>query len=505
MKEENKNNKNICFTNFQKKCNNFFFKQEEEEEKIENTNEPLNSNSNQKLFVKIRNNRTIKNEKKENRNKNELRIIRRKSYKTNRNNLRYCNLENAQNSKESNINEENFNINNNNNTNKEIIQTANSESKTTFSNSKNKNIPNNNNNFEEQKNNEIFENIPKKGVPEYFEEIKRIRKNKQKLMTDRNFNTNINQFNRTTRRKKENFQKTKSDFILSNLSNTNNNNIDSNNSNLNKINNTNIDIHSHSRLSSLKINGLISFLNEANINKNNNNTIINNKKNLSNKIVNEKSLFNTMHTNNINNNNYYCNNNNYVNNKKLKKDISDINYNNNNNYIYNKTKTNFHKINHMKEELIKNIDYDSNNNSRACLFSNNNKKAKMQKMNSYYNIDSKYYISCIDGKAIINGVRTKTKTERNINLYINKNEYNKCHEYKNDNIISIKRNYSFNINKYDFPNNKTSKEIYKIKSNMDDIKFDFRVKKRIDYLSKDSYNDLLIRIDDELFKRSKNY
>ena len=140
--------------------------------------------------------------------------------------------------------------------------------------------------------------------------------------------------------------------------------------------------------------------------------------------------------------------------------------------------------------------------SRINSFGNNLKKFRTD--------SNKYYVSCIDGKAIINGIRKDVpfiaKFNYNDEKYINKDMFGDLYKTYNAG-KTIRKNNDFKIkeylkkNEFDFEGNKTQKNY---SSNYD--KNDFNFNKLRNNFSKENLTNKLNKIDDDnYFKRELKY
>ena len=109
------------------------------------------------------------------------------------------------------------------------------------------------------------------------------------------------------------------------------------------------------------------------------------------------------------------------------------------------------------QQKIKEFDYGLGgaNDVYKYFNSKNNNITSLKKRKNYDNASNKYYVSCIDGKAVINGERKET------NIFNNKNIFNNFRNNKTDtfsyNNISNNNKNVFDLNKYQF--NKLDKNL----------------------------------------------
>ena len=254
----------------------------------------------------------------------------------------------------------------------------------------------------------------------------------------------------------------------------------------------------------------------------------------SNKFENEKNKFN---------NTNYTNNNNNIDdliNTGIKKNKNEyIGKLNINNQIFQNNPKMKELANLLKEYNQDNnkndklqINYDNNNQINIIkpdIFFNNHNNLKNNNIDYYdKNIQRKYYISAIDGKAIVNGQRVDVNSgfqmaQNNLKNKIldfneinsfNSNNKNTLFDFNNNNLFhkrnksnstnkiwSTGNNLDFQLNNLKLTNNNENQ--FKIK-NENDIKIDFKKTQKNNFLSKDYYNDELDKIKNSLFNIDKN-
>ena len=228
----------------------------------------------------------------------------------------------------------------------------------------------------------------------------------------------------------------------------------------------------------------------------------------------------------INSNEFNLNNNFEILKKAVKNDKYTINKNEyignlnmNNQIIQNNPK--------MKEiaNLIKDYNQDKNVNDNIQInFYNNNQiniikpnvffnmsnQKKQNKENNYDNSNglNKYYISIIDGKAIVNGQRINVnsgfQTTPHNNLFEKRIDFNDISKNNNKNLLNYdeERRTSFfeNKNKIDFklPNLKRNYNF-----NIKNSKNNFKTFTKTNLFTREFYNEELNKIDDSLFNINK--
>ena len=228
----------------------------------------------------------------------------------------------------------------------------------------------------------------------------------------------------------------------------------------------------------------------------------------------------------INSNEFNLNNNFEILKKAVKNDKYTINKNEyignlnmNNQIIQNNPK--------MKElaNLIKDYNQDKNMNDNIQInFYNNNQiniikpnvffnmsnQKKQNKENNYDNSNglNKYYISIIDGKAIVNGQRINVnsgfQTTPHNNLFEKRIDFNDISKNNNKNLFNYEedRKTSFfeNKNKIDFklPNLKRNYNF-----NIKNSKNNFKTFTKTNLFTREFYNEELNKIDDSLFNINK--
>ena len=228
----------------------------------------------------------------------------------------------------------------------------------------------------------------------------------------------------------------------------------------------------------------------------------------------------------INSNEFNLNNNFEILKKAVKNDKYTINKNEyignlnmNNQIIQNNPK--------MKElaNLIKDYNQDKNMNDNIQInFYNNNQiniikpnvffnmsnQKKQNKENNYDNSNglNKYYISIIDGKAIVNGQRINVnsgfQTTPHNNLFEKRIDFNDISKNNNKNLFNYEedRRTSFfeNKNKIDFklPNLKRNYNF-----NIKNSKNNFKTFTKTNLFTREFYNEELNKIDDSLFNINK--
>ena len=290
---------------------------------------------------------------------------------------------------------------------------------------------------------------------------------------DENINQNIEQLNFITFEENVPKNEIKSNENDNKYNINNFLNIDINN-NINNIN----DNKKYSKKISSKKDGILSNLldkikgikekRQQNINENLNNN--NNSCSKLEKLDQELVLGLEKLSNNINNNinNEYSNNTNkdnqnkriefqIQNNPKLKEIFCMINDDNCTNQ------------NNKNIQKIKGFNYGLGGTNDILKYFNtkNNIITSLKKRKNYNNDNNKYYVSCIDGKAIINGTR------KDINIFNSKNILNNFRNHKIDMSISNdssnhKRNI-FAMNKYQF--NKLENKLENNLYNLSDLKY----------------------------------
>ena len=183
----------------------------------------------------------------------------------------------------------------------------------------------------------------------------------------------------------------------------------------------------------------------------------------------------------------------------------------------------------MKElaNLIKDYNQDKNTNDNIQInFYNNNQiniikpnvffnmgnQKKQNKENNYDNTNSlnKYYISIIDGKAIVNGQRINVnsgfQTTPQNNLFEKRINFNNINKNGNNSLFNFgeERRTSFfeNRNKIDFklPNLKQNYNFNNIKNS----KNNFKTFSKTNFFTREFYKEELNKIDDSLFNINKD-
>ena len=244
----------------------------------------------------------------------------------------------------------------------------------------------------------------------------------------------------------------------------------------------------------------------------------------------------------INSNEFNLNNNFEILKKAVKNDKYTINKNEyignlnmNNQIIQNNPK--------MKElaNLIKDYNQDKNVNDNIQInFYNNNQiniikpnvffnmsnQKKQNKENNYDNSNglNKYYISIIDGKAIVNGQRINVnsgfQTTPHNNLFEKRIDFNDISKNNNKNLFNydedrrtsffenknkidfklpnLKRNYNFNINSLIY-----LKILQLIRNEIKNSKNNFKTFTKTNLFTREFYNEELNKIDDSLFNINK--
>ena len=201
----------------------------------------------------------------------------------------------------------------------------------------------------------------------------------------------------------------------------------------------------------------------------------------------------------------------------------------------------FNKNPKMKElvNLIKDYTRDKNENDKMQINFDNNNQINILKPEAFFNnhntknvnansydkdYKGKYYISVIDGKAIVNGQRIDVNrgfqlADNNLNnKKINNNDYNnnknylfdfntnkfldKKNKFNNSNQIwNIGNNLDLKLNNMNFVNNN---EKSKILNNESNNKIEFKKINKNNFLSKDFYKEELDKINNSLFNIDRN-
>lgn len=201
----------------------------------------------------------------------------------------------------------------------------------------------------------------------------------------------------------------------------------------------------------------------------------------------------------------------------------------------------FNKNPKMKElvNLIKDYTRDKNENDKMQINFDNNNQINILKPEAFFNnhntknvnansydkdYKGKYYISVIDGKAIVNGQRIDVNrgfqlADNNLNnKKINNNDYNnnknylfdfntnkfldKKNKFNNSNQIwNIGNNLDLKLNNLNFVNNN---EKSKILNNENNNKIEFKKINKNNFLSKDFYKEELDKINNSLFNIDRN-
>ena len=120
----------------------------------------------------------------------------------------------------------------------------------------------------------------------------------------------------------------------------------------------------------------------------------------------------------------------------------------------------------IKKKLIGDFEYGINGVDDIYKYFNyrNNLKRKIKNGNLY----NKYYVSCIDGKAIINGTRRDISNQ---NLYDTNFDFLNFGDRNNKGVFSTRRNKSINFNKY-FTNENNINQTAKLQKNNYFLNFD---------------------------------
>ena len=195
----------------------------------------------------------------------------------------------------------------------------------------------------------------------------------------------------------------------------------------------------------------------------------------------------------------------------------------------------------MKElvNLIKDYTRDKNENDKMQINFDNNNQINILKPEAFFNSHNtkninadnydkdykgKYYISAIDGKAIVNGQRIDVNrgiqlADNNLNnKKININDFNnnknnlfdfnnnkfldKKNKFNNSNQIwNTGNNLDFKLNNLNFANNN---EKSKILNNENNNKIEFKKINKNNFLSKDYYKEELDKINNSLFNIDRN-
>ena len=185
----------------------------------------------------------------------------------------------------------------------------------------------------------------------------------------------------------------------------------------------------------------------------------------------------------------------------------------------------------MKElaNLLKEYNQEKNQNDKIQINFDNNNQINILKPEVYFNIynnskninndyneqnhKKKYYISAIDGKAIVNGQRLDVNSGfKNQNTFMNSN-YNDFNNNKSffgfncEKFMDKKKyfknwgsNLDFQLNNLNFSNNEniTKRELG------NDNKIEFKKRPKYNLFSRDYYNEELNKINDNLFNMDKN-
>ena len=374
---------------------------------------------------------------------------------------------------ENNINNKNEEIKNDNNEN-DIKEKEISEDNNKYQNSNNKNLSNEKN-LSNKKRIELLQN--KLNLKD--NKAQTIKNNKNENIIDKD----VEEYNDNDNSKNDNYRTfniNKKDDVLSEL--------------LGKIQDfkqkkqdINFKLHANNNLEELD-KELIKGLEKLNNTNFNNNKMINNlneekkvnRPSIERKILRNpkfKEIISLINEKDIKRSKYY--------NKIGKNDLSNImNY---------KNKSHFSDINFYAPKRNKYISHGLENKS----FGNNFKR----------NDNNKYYISCIDGKAIVNGIRKDIPFASKFNINRDKllnNHFLFSDLYQVSNVgKSSRRNNSFNINKYmknkefNYDGNKTQKFNYEVKNfNFEKLKNDF---------SKENLTNQLNKINDNYYKRELKF
>ena len=164
------------------------------------------------------------------------------------------------------------------------------------------------------------------------------------------------------------------------------------------------------------------------------------------------------------------------------------------------------------------ITFDNNNQINIVkpeVFFNNYNNSKI--INNDYNeqnYQKKYYISAIDGKAIVNGQRIDVNSgfKNNQNNFINNfnlNDNKAFFDFNNEKFMEKRKYYKnwgsnldFQLNNLNFSNNNENN--FKKADLGNDNKVEFKKIPKYNFLSKDYYNEKLNKINDSLFNMDKN-
>ena len=164
------------------------------------------------------------------------------------------------------------------------------------------------------------------------------------------------------------------------------------------------------------------------------------------------------------------------------------------------------------------ITFDNNNQINIVkpevFFNNYNNSKNINNDYNDQNYQKKYYISAIDGKAIVNGQRidvnsgfknSQNNSINNFNLNNNKTFF----DFNNEKFMEKRKYYKnwgsnldFQLNNLNFLNN--NENIFKKTDLGNDNKIEFKKIPKYNFLSKDYYNEKLNKINDSLFNMDKN-
>lgn len=168
------------------------------------------------------------------------------------------------------------------------------------------------------------------------------------------------------------------------------------------------------------------------------------------------------------------------------------------------------------------INFDNNNQINIIkpevFFNNYNNTKNINNDYNEQNYQRKYYISAIDGKAIVNGQRVDINSGFKINQnnnYKNKFSFNDLNnnktffDFDNEKFMDKRKynknwgnNLDFQKNSLNFSNNNEN-NLKKIDGNNDN-KIEFKKLPKYNFLSKDYYNEELNKINDCLFNMDRN-
>ena len=165
-------------------------------------------------------------------------------------------------------------------------------------------------------------------------------------------------------------------------------------------------------------------------------------------------------------------------------------------YIINGETTNIESP--TKKKVLRDFDYGINGVDDVYKYFNSkhNFKKRIKKGNLYNN----YYISCIDGKAIINGARRDVS---NKNLYDSNFDFLNFGDRNSKGIFSSRRNKSINFNKF-FTNENNINKTAKLTKNNYLLNFDFDSKYKLRNKMNDFDNIKLYKLENDYFSKLNN-